>query len=47
MEHRPYHPHSLAHQHFLKELLCKLEEMKGIVHVDEEIKNIQSQIHSQ
>lgn len=46
MEHRPYHPHSEAHQHFLKDLLHKLEELKGTVSVSEEIKNIQSQIHS-
>ena len=45
MEHRPYHPHSLAHQHFLKELLHKLEEMKGTVPVVEEIEKIQSQIN--
>jgi hypothetical protein len=46
MEHRPYHPHSEAHQHFLIELLHKLEELKGTVSVDEEIKTIQSQIHT-
>lgn len=45
MEHRPYHPHSEAHQHFLKELLHKLEELKGTVSVEEEIKKVQSQIH--
>jgi hypothetical protein len=46
MEHRPYHPHSVAHQHFLKELVHKLEELKGVVSVQEEIKTIQSQIHT-
>jgi hypothetical protein len=46
MEHRPYHPHSEAHQHFLKELLHKLEALKDTVSVGEEIKNIQSQIHT-
>lgn len=46
MEHRPYHPHSEAHQHFLKELVHKLEELKGVVSVEEEIKLIQSQIHT-
>jgi archaellum biogenesis ATPase FlaH len=46
MEHRPYHPRSQAHQHFLKELLHKLEDLKEIVSVEEEIKTIQSQIHS-
>ena len=46
MEHRAYHPQSEAHQHFLKELLHKLEELKEVVSVDEEIKTIQSQIHT-
>jgi GSCFA family len=46
MEHRPYHPHSVAHQHFLKELVHKLEELKEVVSVEEEIKTIQSQIHT-
>ncbi len=46
MEHRPYHPQSEAHQHFLKDLLHKLEELKEVVPVEGEIKNIQSQIHT-
>ncbi len=46
MEHKPYHPHSDAHQHFLKELIHKLEELKGVVSVEEEIKTVQSQIHA-
>jgi GSCFA family len=46
MEHRAYHPHSTAHQHFLKDLLTKLEALKEFVPVDEEIKTIQSQIHT-
>ncbi len=46
MVHRPYHPQSEAHQHFLKDLLHKLEELKEVVSVDEEIKNIQSQVHT-
>jgi lysophospholipase L1-like esterase len=46
MEHRPYHPNSEAHQHFLKDLLHKLEELKEFVPVEEEIKTIQSQIHT-
>lgn len=46
MEHRPYHPQSEAHQHFLKDLLHKLEELKEVVPVEEEIKYIQSQIHT-
>ena len=46
MEHRPYHPNSEAHQHFLKELVHKLEELKEVVSVEQEIKTIQSQIHT-
>jgi lysophospholipase L1-like esterase len=46
MEHRPYHPNSEAHQNFLKELLNKLEALKDTVSVEEEIKIIQSQIHT-
>lgn len=46
MEHRPYHPKSAAHQHFLKELLHKLEAVKEIVSVEEELRTIQSQIHT-
>jgi len=46
MEHRPYHPNSDAHQNFLKELVIKLEALKDIVSVEEEIKIIQSQIQT-
>ena len=46
MEHRPYHPNSEAHQHFLKDLLHKLEELKEFVTVEEEIKTIQSQLNT-
>jgi len=44
MEHRAYHPHSSAHQHFLKDLIHKLEGVKEVVSVEEEIKIIQAQI---
>lgn len=46
MEHKPYQPNSEVHQHFLKELVQKLEELKDTVSVAEEINIIQSQIHS-
>ncbi len=46
MEHRPNHPYSNAHQHFLKGLIQRLEELKAIIPVEEEIKIIQSQIHT-
>ncbi len=43
LEHKPYHPDSLAHQNFLKNLLQKLNSIKE-VSVKEEIKFVQSQI---
>jgi hypothetical protein len=46
LAHRPYHPGSAAHRHFLNDLLRKLEEMKPIVNVDEEIHSIVSQLHT-
>jgi DNA-directed RNA polymerase subunit F len=45
LAHRPYHPASTAHQQFLKDLLQKLNAIKE-VSVAEEIKFVQSQIHS-
>lgn len=45
LAHKPYHPHSTAHQNFLKDLLYKLNSIKE-VSVEEEIKLVQSQIHS-
>jgi hypothetical protein len=36
LAHKPFHPFSATHQHFLKEMLKKLEELKGVVNVDEE-----------
>lgn len=46
MEHRPFHQQSEAHQCFLNELLQKLENLKEVVAVEEEIKTIQSQLHT-
>jgi hypothetical protein len=43
LAHKPYHPASAAHQHFLKDLLLKLNTIKH-VSVIEEIKFVQSQI---
>jgi archaellum biogenesis ATPase FlaH len=45
MEHKAYHPNSPAHQLFLKDLLQKLDEIKGIVSVEEEISQIQAQLN--
>ncbi len=45
LEHKPFHPSSSSHQQFLKTMLQKLEELKSIVNVDEEMNRIKSQIH--
>lgn len=44
MQHRPFHSQTQAHQQFLKETLRKLEELKSIVNVDEEIATIRQHI---
>jgi hypothetical protein len=44
LAHKPFHPISTAHQHFLKEMLKKLEELKGIVNVDEEVALLSKQL---
>lgn len=44
MAHKPFHPSSSAHQSFLKEILKKLEDLKMVVNVDNEINEIQSQL---
>jgi hypothetical protein len=44
LAHQPFHVSSAAHQKFLSETLKKLEELKGIVNVDQEIMMIKTQI---
>lgn len=44
MAHRPYHSTSTIHQKFLKQLLSKLEELKGTINVDQEISLVQNQL---
>ncbi len=44
LAHKPFHPSSTAHQQFLKETLKKLEELKSLVNVDQEIELIKTQI---
>jgi len=44
LTHRPFHPTSTAHQAFLKELLATLEGFRGMVNVEEEIKQIEAQL---
>lgn len=44
LRHRPFHPHSAAHQQFLRETLHKLEDIKNVVNVDDEIAAVTRQI---
>ena len=44
LAHKPFHPASSAHQHFVKEMLKKLEELKGVVNVDEEVALLRKQL---
>lgn len=44
LRHRPFHPHSSAHQQFLKETLRQLEDVKRVINVDEEIAAVTRQI---
>lgn len=45
LQHRPFHPKSMVHKTFLNETLRKLEELKPLIPVEEEIAHIQSQLH--
>ncbi|MBL7856398.1 MAG: GSCFA domain-containing protein [Cyclobacteriaceae bacterium] len=44
LQHKPFHPASSAHQHFLRETLQKLKALQSRVDVEEEINYVQSQI---
>jgi lysophospholipase L1-like esterase len=44
LAHKPFHPTSDAHQKFLNDTLQKLEELKSLVNVDEEIAWVKAQI---
>lgn len=44
LSHKPFHPSSIAHQRFLKDILKKLEALQPTVNVDIEIKLINDQI---
>jgi len=46
LTHRPFHLNSPAHQKFLKDTLEKLESVRNLVSVNEEINLIQSQLHA-
>ncbi|HKZ36527.1 MAG TPA: GSCFA domain-containing protein, partial [Chryseolinea sp.] len=45
LAHKPFHPSSTAHQQFLRETLKKLEELKSVVNVDQEIEVVKSEIN--
>ena len=44
LAHKPFHPASSAHQHFVKEMLRKVEELKGVVDVEEEVAALRRQL---
>lgn len=44
LQHRPFHPQSAGHQIFLRKILSRLEQLKNIVNVDEEIQSIRNQL---
>lgn len=44
LSHRPFHPNSQDHQNFVRSTIKKLEELKPIVNVDEEIATMTSKL---
>lgn len=44
LNHRPFHAASSGHKNFLQQTLKRLEELKSLVNVDDEIKALQSQL---
>ncbi len=44
LQHRPFHPASSGHQIFLRQVLHKLEQLKSVINVNEEISSIRSQL---
>lgn len=46
LRHRPFHPQSSAHRQFLRDTLEKLEEIRSVVDVEEEISGLKQQIAS-
>jgi hypothetical protein len=44
LNHRPFQPESPAHQQFISNTLKKLEELKSIVNVDEEIQKVKKSL---
>jgi len=44
LHHKPFHQHSSGHKNFLENTLQRIQELKPIVNVDEEIEFLQKQI---
>lgn len=44
LRHRPFHPETLAHQQFLRDTLDKLDALKVLVDVEEEISSVKKQL---
>jgi hypothetical protein len=44
LNHKPFHPASALHQQFLQDTMKKLEKLKGLVDVDEEISIVRQQL---
>lgn len=44
LRHKPFHPETAAHQQFLRDTLTKLEELKPLVKVEEEMNLIREQM---
>ncbi|MDH4058781.1 MAG: GSCFA domain-containing protein [Cyclobacteriaceae bacterium] len=46
LRHKPFHPSSPSHQSFLKDLLSKLERLKGRINVEKELANVNAQLNT-
>lgn len=44
LSHRPFHPHTPAHQQFLQKLLLQLTELSAVVDVDQELAQVREQL---
>jgi hypothetical protein len=44
LAHKPFHPASSAHQQFLRSILQKLEELKQVVNVEQEIAAVRKEL---
>lgn len=46
LQHKPFHGESASHQKFLTKLLAELQELNGMVNVDEEVAFVKAQLHA-